>query len=93
MFSMITSSPEQTWRTGRMFGKLLNAGDTDGWLFGHGWSAHDLGGWPDGAMLERVAPGRLVELVDQSRSDTWFADVVRRFRRKDSANECFERAW
>ncbi len=28
MFSMITSSPEQTWRTGRMFGKLLNAGDT-----------------------------------------------------------------
>lgn len=28
MFSVITSSPEQTWRTGRMLGKLLNAGDT-----------------------------------------------------------------
>lgn len=28
MFSVITSSPEQTWRTGQLFGKLLNAGDT-----------------------------------------------------------------
>jgi len=28
MFSVITSSPEQTWRTGQLLGKLLRAGDT-----------------------------------------------------------------
>ncbi len=28
MFSVITSSPEQTWNTGRMLGELLGAGDT-----------------------------------------------------------------
>ena len=28
MFSVITSSPEQTWQTGRLLGKLLKAGDT-----------------------------------------------------------------
>jgi len=28
MFSVITSGPEQTWQTGRLLGKLLNAGDT-----------------------------------------------------------------
>jgi len=27
MFSVITSSPEQTWRTGRLLGELLTAGD------------------------------------------------------------------
>jgi tRNA threonylcarbamoyladenosine biosynthesis protein TsaE len=28
MFSVITSSPEQTWQSGEILGKLLNAGDT-----------------------------------------------------------------
>ena len=28
MFSVITSSPEQTWQTGQILGKLLNARDT-----------------------------------------------------------------
>ncbi len=28
MFSVITSSPEQTWEIGRLLGKLLDAGDT-----------------------------------------------------------------
>lgn len=28
MFSVITSSPEQTWQRGRLLGELLNAGDT-----------------------------------------------------------------
>jgi tRNA threonylcarbamoyladenosine biosynthesis protein TsaE len=28
MFSVITSSPEQTWRTGQLLGNLLGAGDT-----------------------------------------------------------------
>jgi tRNA threonylcarbamoyladenosine biosynthesis protein TsaE len=28
MFSVITSSPEQTWETGQLLGKLLDAGDT-----------------------------------------------------------------
>lgn len=28
MFSLITSGPEQTWRTGRLLGELLDTGDT-----------------------------------------------------------------
>ena len=28
MFSIITTSPEQTWKTGEVLGKLLDAGDT-----------------------------------------------------------------
>lgn len=52
---------------------MLDAGDTEGWLFGHGWSAHDLGGWPDGAMLERVAPGRRIELVAHDHHSSWLS--------------------
>ena len=52
---------------------MLEAGDPDGWLFGHGWSAHDLGGWPNGAMLERVAPGRRIELVAHDHHASWLS--------------------
>lgn len=52
---------------------LLDAGDAEGWLFGHGWSAHDLGGWPEGTMLERVAPGRRIELVAHDHHSSWLS--------------------
>ncbi|MEP7379440.1 MAG: amidohydrolase family protein [Chloroflexota bacterium] len=52
---------------------MLDSGDAEGWLFGHGWSAHDLGGWPTGAMLERVAPGRRVELVAHDHHASWLS--------------------
>lgn len=53
--------------------KMLDAGDTDGWLLGHGWSAHDLGGWPDAAALERVAPGRRIELAAHDHHSSWLS--------------------
>jgi predicted amidohydrolase YtcJ len=52
---------------------MLDATDTDGWLFGHGWSAHDLGGWPTAEMLERVAPGRRIELVAHDHHASWLS--------------------
>jgi predicted amidohydrolase YtcJ len=52
---------------------LLDAGDAEGWLFGHGWSAHDLGGWPTGVMLDRVAPGRRIELVAHDHHASWLS--------------------
>lgn len=53
--------------------QMLDAGDADGWLLGHGWSAHDLGGWPDGTMLEHVAPGRRIELVAHDHHSSWLS--------------------
>jgi predicted amidohydrolase YtcJ len=32
--------------------------DEDAWLEGHGWDAERWGGWPEGADLQRAAPGR-----------------------------------
>jgi predicted amidohydrolase YtcJ len=52
---------------------MLDAGDADNWLFGHGWSAHDLGGWPTGEMLEGVAPGRRIELVAHDHHASWLS--------------------
>lgn len=52
---------------------MLDATDADGWLFGHGWSAHDLGGWPTAQMLERVAPGRRIELVAHDHHASWLS--------------------
>jgi hypothetical protein len=52
---------------------MLDAGEADAWLFGHGWSAHDLGGWPTAEMLERVAPGRRIELVAHDHHASWLS--------------------
>jgi hypothetical protein len=52
---------------------MLGAGDAAGWLFGHGWSAHELGGWPDAQMLERAAPGRRIELVAHDHHASWLS--------------------
>ncbi len=52
---------------------MLDGGDADGWLFGHGWSAHELGGWPTAEMLDRVAPGRRIELVAHDHHASWLS--------------------
>src|SRR4051794_29669906 len=52
------------------------AGDTDGWLLGHGWSMHDLRGWPDAEMLERVAPGRPVALYAHDHHSRWISNAA-----------------
>jgi predicted amidohydrolase YtcJ len=52
---------------------MLDSSDADGWLFGHGWSAHDLGGWPTAEMLDRAAPGRRVELVAHDHHASWLS--------------------
>ena len=54
------------------------AGDADGWLLGHGWSMHDLGGWPDADMLERVAPGRPVALYAHDHHSRWVSHAALR---------------
>ena len=50
--------------------------DADGWLLGHGWSMHDLGGWPDADMLERVAPGRPVALYAHDHHSRWVSHAA-----------------
>jgi predicted amidohydrolase YtcJ len=64
---------------------MLDAGDAEGWLFGHGWSAHGLGGWPDGALLERVAPGRRIELVAHDHHASWLSIAALRAAGIDAA--------
>jgi predicted amidohydrolase YtcJ len=46
---------------------------------GHGWSIHLLGGWPDAAMLETVAPGRPIALYSHDHHSRWIsrAAIVR----------------
>ena len=51
-------------------------GDSDGWLLGHGWSAHALGGWPDAGMIESVAPGRLVALYAHDHHSRWVSHAA-----------------
>jgi predicted amidohydrolase YtcJ len=45
--------------------------DDAGWLLGHGWSMHALGGWPDADMLERAAPGRPMALYAHDHHARW----------------------
>ena len=54
----------------------LARGDSEGWLLGHGWSAHALGGWPDADMLESVAPGRLVALYAHDHHSRWVSHAA-----------------
>jgi predicted amidohydrolase YtcJ len=56
----------------------LAAGDSEGWLQGHGWSMHDLGGWPDAEMLERVAPGRPIALYAHDHHARWVSNAAMR---------------
>lgn len=52
------------------------AGDHDGWLLGHGWSMHGLGGWPDADMLERAAPRRPVALFAHDHHARWVSPAA-----------------
>lgn len=52
---------------------MAEAGDADGWLLGHGWSMHDLRGWPDAHMLERAAPGRPIALYAHDHHSRWLS--------------------
>ncbi|HEY7025803.1 MAG TPA: amidohydrolase [Candidatus Limnocylindrales bacterium] len=60
------------------------AGDDEGWLLGHGWSMHDLGGWPTAEMLERVAPGRPVALYAHDHHSRWVSQTAIRLADIDS---------
>ncbi|MDP8905394.1 MAG: amidohydrolase [Chloroflexota bacterium] len=51
--------------------RRVAAGDTDGWLLGHGWSLHRLGQWPDAAMLEAACPRRPVALYAHDHHSRW----------------------
>ncbi len=60
--------------------KMDAAGDI-GWLLGHGWSAHDLGGWPTADDLARVAPGRPIALYAHDHHSRWVShEAMRRAR-------------
>jgi predicted amidohydrolase YtcJ len=56
----------------------LVLGDADGWLLGHGWSVHDLGGWPDAEKLEQVAPGRPIALYAHDHHSRWLSGAALR---------------
>ena len=47
------------------------AGDREGWLLGDGWSLDQLGDWPTGADLERLAPSRPVALWSHDHHARW----------------------
>jgi predicted amidohydrolase YtcJ len=51
--------------------EMVDAGDVDGWLLGHGWSLHALGQWPDFEMLELVAPNRPIALYAHDHHTRW----------------------
>jgi predicted amidohydrolase YtcJ len=53
-------------------------GDTAGWLLGHGWSAHAIGGWPDADALESVAPGRPMALWAHDHHSRWISHEAMR---------------
>lgn len=59
--------------------RMNAAGDRGGWLLGHGWSAHELGGWPDADALESVAPGRPMALTAHDHHSRWIShEAIRR---------------
>jgi predicted amidohydrolase YtcJ len=61
------------------------AGDDEGWLLGHGWSMHDLGGWPTADMLERAAPGRPIALWAHDHHSRWVSHTAIKLAAIDGA--------
>lgn len=47
------------------------AGDSGGWLLGHGWSMDRFGGWPTAQDLETAAPGRRIALWAHDHHARW----------------------
>lgn len=66
-----TSVDDALAQIGARHREMVAAGDAGGWLLGHGWSLHSLGGWPDGAMLESVAPNRPIALYAHDHHTRW----------------------
>lgn len=58
--------------------EMLDGGDRDGWLLGHGWSLHALGRWPDAEMLEDAAPGRPIALYAHDHHSRWVSAAALR---------------
>jgi predicted amidohydrolase YtcJ len=54
-------------------GRLLELGDDDGWLLGHGWSFEALAGRPTAALLDEAAPGRPVALWAHDHHSRWLS--------------------
>jgi hypothetical protein len=52
---------------------MLERGDEDGWLLGHGWSFAALGEHPDAAWLDEAAPGRPVALWAHDHHSRWLS--------------------
>ena len=61
--------------------RLRDAGDTDGWLLGHGWSLDQLGGWPVASDLDLVAGGRPVALWSHDHHSRWVSSTALRAAR------------
>ena len=51
--------------------RLIERGDQDSWLLGHGWAPSFLGGWPTAAELEQVAPRRPIALYAHDHHSRW----------------------
>jgi hypothetical protein len=65
--------------------RLADAGDSDGWLLGHGWSPSLLGGWPTTADLERACPDRPVALYAHDHHSRWVSAIALRLAGIDDA--------
>jgi predicted amidohydrolase YtcJ len=53
--------------------ELLERGDADSWLLGHGWTFPALGAHPDAAWLDEAAPGRPVALWAHDHHSRWLS--------------------
>ena len=53
--------------------RMIDSGDGDGWLLGHGWSLHALGRWPDADLLEQACPGRPIALWSHDHHSRWLS--------------------
>ena len=52
---------------------MLERGDEDGWLLGHGWTFAALGKQPEAAWLDEAAPGRPVALWAHDHHSRWLS--------------------
>jgi predicted amidohydrolase YtcJ len=55
---------------------MAAAGDSHGWLLGHGWSLDRMGAWPATADLDRLAPGRPVALWAHDHHSRWASSAA-----------------
>jgi predicted amidohydrolase YtcJ len=53
--------------------ELLERGDEDGWLLGHGWTFEALGAHPQASWLDEAAPGRPVALWAHDHHSRWLS--------------------